>query len=97
MLKILKVTGNSLSPFFLPGDFILVWRAPRRFPKLVQGDFVVFDHVEYGVMVKRVITNDPHRKVLQVEGTHPDSLSTQKIGAVSYRDLIGKVLHRSRP
>jgi len=24
MLKIIKVTGSSLSPFFLPGDYVLV-------------------------------------------------------------------------
>ena len=94
MLKILKVTGNSLSPFFLPGDFILAWRFPRRFPRLSQGDTVVFQHAAYGIMIKRVVSNHPAENYIQVEGTHPESISSEKIGAISYQDIIGKVIRR---
>lgn len=96
MLKILKVTGNSLSPFFLPGDYVLVWRAPTRYPKLNEGDIVVFRHIEYGVMIKRVKKNLPENAALLVEGTHPESISSLKIGEVSYQDIIGKVIRRLR-
>ena len=96
MFKILKVTGSSLSPFFLPDDYILARKAPRHYPKLTKGDTVVFRHIQYGVMIKRVISNDPVNKILRVEGTHPDSVSTEKIGDVSYQDLLGKVIRRIR-
>lgn len=91
MIKILKVTGNSLSPFFLPGDYVLVLRAPRRFKNLSPGDFVVFNHSEYGRLIKQVIHNFPAETFIETEGIHPDSISTQKIGMVHYENIIGKV------
>lgn len=97
MLKIIKVTGNSLSPFFLPGDYVLVWRSPRRFNHLAQGDFIVFDHVEYGRLIKKVIHNDPGHRSLQVEGIHPDSIPGQVLGQIFYKDILGKVIHRFHP
>ena len=96
MLKILKVTGNSLSPFFLPGDYVLVLRSPRRFKNLSPGDFVVFIHTEYGRLIKQVIHNYPAQAFIETEGIHPDSISTHKIGSVQYENIIGKVHRRVR-
>ena len=97
MLKIIKVTGNSLSPFFLPGDYVLVWGAPRRFNQLTQGDFVVFDHIKYGRLIKKVVQNDPSQRSLRVKGVDPDSISSQVLGEILYRDVLGKVIHRIHP
>lgn len=96
MLKILKVTGNSLSPFFLPGDYVLVLRTPRRFKNLSPGDFVVFNHREYGRLIKQVIRNNPSGTYIETEGIHPDSISTQEIGRVHYENIIGKVCRKIR-
>jgi len=96
MIKIIKVTGSSLSPFFNPGDFVLTWRAPRQFRKLIPGDTVVFDHSVYGRMIKKVTLNNPAERTLAVRGSHPDSLPAQKIGLVPYQNIIGKVFYRIR-
>lgn len=94
MIKIIKVTGNSLSPFFLPGDFVLAWRAPNRFKTYSPGDFVVIKHSDFGTLIKRVRYNDPNEEYLELEGIHPDSLSTHKMGRVSYTNIIGRVIRR---
>ena len=94
MIKIIKVTGNSLSPFFLPEDYVLVWRAPERFKHLSPGDFVVFEHDQYGLLIKRVARNDPRDKYIEAEGIHPDSLSLHKIGRIPYESIIGKVFRK---
>ena len=94
MIKIIKVTGNSLSPFFLPGDYVLVLRAPCLYKHLSPGDFVVFDHSEYGRLIKQVNHNNPSESYIETEGVHPDSLSSVKIGKVHYEDIIGRVFRR---
>jgi phage repressor protein C with HTH and peptisase S24 domain len=96
MIRIIKVTGNSLSPFFLPGEYILVWRSPRKFKNLSQGDFVVFNHSQFGLLIKKVALNNPGKKYIETEGIHPESLSKQKIGKIPYSNIIGKVIQRIR-
>ena len=97
MIKIIKVTGSSLSPFFLPGEYVIVWRAPRKYKTLSPGDYVVFNHDQFGLLIKKVILNDPSGNYIEAEGIHPDSLSSQKIGKIPYSDIIGKVINRIHP
>jgi len=94
MIKIIKVAGSSLSPFFLRGDYVLVLCVPNRYKNLSPGDFVVFDHGEYGRLIKQVTRNYPAEGYLVTEGIHPDSLSRQKIGRVDYANIVGRVLRR---
>jgi signal peptidase I len=96
MLKIIKVTGSSLSPFFLPGDFVLIWRAPRRFKNLLPGDFVVFEHDTYGVLIKEVVHNPQIGEYLELRGIHPASVSEEQIGKIPYSKVIGKAIRRIR-
>ena len=98
MLKIIKVTGNSLSPFFLSGDFVLISTSHRHFKNLQEGDSVVFSHPEYGRLIKIIVINFPDSEYLKVTGIHKDSISSQKLGSVPYSDLIGRViLHIKKP
>ena len=94
MIKIIKVTGNSLSPLFFPGDFVLIWRVPGRFNKLSSGDFIVFDHEEFGLLIKRIINNNAAERFIEIEGIHPDSITSKKMGRIPYQNIIGKVFHR---
>ena len=96
MIKIIKVTGNSLSPFFLPGEYAVIWHSARTLKKLTAGDFVVFDHDQYGMLIKKVVRNNPLDSLIETEGIHPDSLSKQDIGKIPYENIKGKVLHRIR-
>ena len=93
MFRIIKLTGNSLSPFFLPGDYVLIWTIPGQFRKLIPGDFIVFHHSAYGLLIKRVILNDPVERYIETDGSHPESLTPQKIGRIPYNNVIGKVVH----
>ena len=98
MLKIIKVTGNSLSPFFLPGDYVLVSTYRPGYKNLQVGTVVVFHHSEFGRLIKRVHTNYPETKNLKVTGSHENSISSRKLGLIPYSDLIGKVIfHINQP
>ena len=92
MLKIIKVTGNSLSPFFLSGDFAIIRTSHRQFKNLKEGDSVVFLHPEYGQLIKLILDNYPDSECLKVTGSHKDSISSQKLGLIPYSDLLGKVI-----
>jgi phage repressor protein C with HTH and peptisase S24 domain len=92
MLKILKVTGNSLSPFFLPGDYVLISTFRPGYKYLQSDTVVVFHHSEFGRLIKRVHTNYPETKNLKVVGSHENSISSHKLGLIPYSDLIGKVI-----
>jgi len=96
MLKIIKVAGNSLSPFFLPGDFVLISSYYPGYKDLHTGAVVVFHHSEFGRLIKRVHTNYPETKNLKVIGSNDNSISSHKLGLVPYSDLIGKVIFQFR-
>jgi len=93
MFKIIKVTGKSLSPFFLPGDFVLIWKRNSSFRSLSAGSTIVFDHPVYGRMIKRIESNDPESRTLVVFGDHEDSISSKKLGPIPYSSVLGKVIY----
>ena len=98
MLKIIKVTGTSLSPFFLPGDYVLVSTYRPGYKNFQSGNVVVFHHPEFGLLIKRVHTNYPETKNLKVAGIHDNSISSHKLGLIPYSDLVGKVIfHINQP
>ena len=92
MLKFIKVTGNSLSPFFLSGDYVIVISYRPGYKNLQAGTAVVFQHTEFGRLIKRVHTNFPGTENLKVAGVHKNSISSHKLGLIPYADLIGKVI-----
>lgn len=92
MIKIIKVTGASLSPFFLHGDYVLTVANPKRWFRLKPGDVVVFDHPDHGTMIKFVKENKVDTSTLFVIGTNPNSISSHKLGPIPYSSLIGKVI-----
>jgi len=98
MFRILKVTGNSLSPSFLSGDYVLVRTFRGNLSGYSQGEIVVARHPVLGLIIKQVRQDHPDSKKLELEGIHPDSISSEKIGLVPYQDVVGKLLfHIKRP
>jgi len=98
MLKIIKVTGNSLSPFFLPGDFVLVRQKTSIYRYIQAGSTVVFDHPDYGRLIKHVQSNDPNSETLIVVGSQEESISSHKLGPIPYSSVFGKVIfHFKKP
>ena len=98
MLKIIKVAGNSLSPFFLPGDYVLIGKNIWSAKGYVPGDFIVFNHPVNGLMIKKVLSIDPAANTFEVAGTHPLSVDSSSLGRIQRRDILGKVLwHIKKP
>jgi signal peptidase I len=98
MLKVLKVTGASLSPTFREGDFVIVAKIPFFINKINPGDIVVFNHHDYGIMIKRVERVVPEKDEVYVIGTRGDSLDSRLFGPINQKTVIGKVIwHIKKP
>jgi signal peptidase I len=96
MLKMIRVTGASLSPVYLDGDYVLVVTIPFFLKRIKAGDVVVFRQEYYGLMIKKVreISNDGTRYF--VVGTQKDSADSRNFGWIIKEDIIGKVLWNFR-
>lgn len=92
MVKIIKVTGESLSPFFLPGDYVLIGKCSYLFGPVSKGDIVVFTHPSYGLMIKEVDKLNAELQQIHVKGSHPFSVESTQIGPIPTADILGKVV-----
>jgi phage repressor protein C with HTH and peptisase S24 domain len=95
MLRLLKIMGESLSPDFENGDFVIVSKIPFLFSPLAIGDVVAFYQPGYGLLIKRVQGVNPGGS-LHVLGTQPDSTDSRVFGPVKREDVIGKVIWHIR-
>lgn len=94
MFQLLKVTGESLSPFFVQGDYVLVVKIPYILRRLKPGDVIVFIHPAYGVMIKRLERLSDNGEELYVLGSHPESTDSRIFGMVPRRWVTGKIIWR---
>ena len=92
MLRLLKVSGQSLSPRYNEGDFVIVSKIPFFFIPPRPGDVVAFRQPGYGTLIKQVVQVDPASGALTVTGTQPESVDSRVFGPVSPRSLLGKVI-----
>jgi nickel-type superoxide dismutase maturation protease len=90
MLHLIKVQGESMAPVLNDGDFVLTSRWHK---KLKTGHLVVVDHALYGFIIKKVLHIAPDGQ-LWLGGESNKSLQSERIGWVSPRRVIGKVIHR---
>lgn len=98
MLRVLKVTGDSLEPDYRSGDYVVVARIPAALRRLRPGDVVAFRHPAYGLMIKRIVRLEAENSALYVVGTHPNSVDSRSFGPVAVESVIGKVVWRiARP
>jgi len=81
MIKIIKVTGESLSPFFVAGDYVLIGKCSYLFGAISEGDIVVFTHPSFGELQQ-----------FHVKGSHPLSIDSRQIGPIAAADILGKVI-----
>lgn len=88
MLNLIKVQGDSMSPILHDGDFVLTscW-----YKKLKIGHLVVVDHALYGLIVKKVLHIAPDGQ-LWLGSENNKSLQSERIGWVSDRRVVGKVI-----
>lgn len=98
MFRLIKVTGESLSPLFKDGDYVVITTAPFIIRKIKRGDIIVFRDDEVGTLIKKVKYVDPSLNALFVVGTHPSSVDSKQLGPISVKALIGKVIwHIPKP
>jgi phage repressor protein C with HTH and peptisase S24 domain len=95
MLKLLRIRGESLSPDYEHGDFVLVSKIPFIFSQPSGGQVIAFHQPGYGVLIKRIQYVDPAGG-LYVVGTQPDSTDSREFGPVRQEDVIGKVVWHIR-
>lgn len=98
MFRIIKVTGDSLAPTYLEGDYVVVTTFPFFLVRIKPGDIIVFNHDAYGRMIKKVVNVSEEGGGFTVIGSHKDSVDSRHFGTVPLSSVIGKVIwHISRP
>ena len=98
MLKLLKVSGDSLSPKYQDGDFVLIAKIPVLFNRLKPGDVIVFCHDYFGSMIKEVDAISEDGESLFVLGTHENSIDSIELGPIHKTAVEGRVIwHIRRP
>ncbi|HEX9092314.1 MAG TPA: S26 family signal peptidase [Anaerolineales bacterium] len=95
MLRLLKITGDSLSPEFHEGDFVFVSRVPFWFHSPSAGDIIAFRQPGYGLLIKRIQQTTPEVG-LYVIGSHPASIDSRTFGPINQKNVIGKVIWHIR-
>jgi hypothetical protein len=71
---------------------VFVGQKPIFSRNIQPGDFIVFDHKEYGRLIKKVLEFDSVNNQFIVTGTQPMSLDSNQLGPIPSPAVIGKVL-----
>lgn len=96
MLRLIKVTGDSLYPEYRSGDFVVTSKIPVLFGSLKTGDVVVLFRQPYGLLIKRIERIEPGGKRVFVLGTQLHSVDSRKFGWIDRNEILGKVLYHSK-
>jgi len=96
LIRILRITGASLTPKYQSGDYVCInTRVNKR--SLKPGAIVVFQQPGYGILVKEVQEVYPDKDTCWLVGTIPESVDSREFGEVPVKNIIGKVMiHISR-
>ena len=83
-----------MSPQLNCGDYVVlltaVYRRDGRFIR--PGQRLVFDHIQYGRMIKDVLSVDPALRTFTATGLNRESVSPQQMGAIPFESVIGRVI-----
>lgn len=93
-LRIIKISGYSLYPDYLNGDFVIILKIPFFYDSYKPGDLIVFKQQEYGLMIKVVEEVSRDGDTISVTGTYANSLDSRQFGEIKKKDIIGKVIYR---
>ena len=98
MLRVIKVTGDSLSPDYREGDYVVVATIPFFLNRIQVGDVIVFQQQVYGILIKKVAQVEGAGEQFFVVGVHSDSVDSRHFGPVPRQSLIGRVIwHIPKP
>lgn len=91
MIKLFRISGDSLYPIYKDGELVIAVRRKFWF-KIKPNDIVTFTHNGVGVMIKQVRSLDNSQ--VFVVGTLPQSLDSRVFGSLSIEDISYKVLFK---
>lgn len=98
MLRVIKVTGDSLSPDYREGDYVVIATIPFFLNRIQVGDVIVFQQPAFGTLIKKVAQVEGAGEHYFVVGAHPDSVDSRHFGLVARQSLIGRVIwHIPKP
>lgn len=90
-VRVFKIGGGSLAPAYQEGDFVVCLPAQRPKP----GSVVVFDHPDYGRLIKRVERIEADDRLF-VQGDDIDSVDSRRFGPIEPDSLSGQVVWHIR-
>jgi len=92
MFRVLRIHGESMTPEYWSGDFVLLMKPFWR--RIKRGDVIVFRNQLYGILIKRIekITDEG----IYVVGTGENSLDSRRLGPVNPDAVQGKVIWHIR-
>ena len=100
-----KVSGSSMSPTFMPGDWLLIKQIRSgAHPLNLHSVYLINDPERPGIkLLKRVkevkleeISGDGSQFTYWFEGDHPSSTDSRKWGWLNQDQVVGKVILRYR-
>ena len=92
LLMLIKVRGQSLSPAYEDGDYVLVSRVPLLLRGIQEGDAVVFQHPRHGKLIKLVLRLESGGRMVYLVGLNDASIDSRVFGAVPREHVLGKVI-----
>lgn len=90
------MSGDSLTPEYREGDFVIITKIPFFLYQLKVGDVVAFRHPDYGTLIKKVAAISAGGDEIFVIGTHEHSVDSRHFGTLQRADLMGKVIWHIR-
>ena len=93
MLSILRIRGDSMRPDLIPGDYVIILRC---FWPLRRGVKVVVKHPDYGIIIKRVKHRGSCGRYKLIGDNREVSVSSEKLGWVAAKHILGRVIFTIR-
>ena len=88
-----------MSPQFNCGDYVVLLTAFYKGNKgksngraIRPGQTLVFDHPQYGRMIKEILSVNTAQRTFIATGLHHESVSAQQMGAIPFDAVIGRVI-----
>jgi len=84
VLKLFKITGNSLYPFYKDGQRVLCRKVFKN-TKIQLNDILIFEKNNHGLVIKRVVSIENNKYF--VKGTDAFSVDSRNFGLISHSDV----------
>lgn len=97
MFRLLKVRGQSLTPAFQEGDYVLILQASFPGLSIKAGDVIVFEQPPHGRLIKQVSQVLDSGHSFEVRGSQILSTDSRNFGPVPRERVLGKVIWHIKP